>query len=31
MTPQETVAYVLTEVKQLIRAEFKALREELKL
>jgi len=31
MTPQETVAYVLAEVKQLIRAEFKALREELKL
>ena len=31
MTPQETIAYVLAEVKQLIRAEFKALREELKL
>lgn len=31
MTPQETVAYVLAEVKQLIRAEFKALRDELKL
>ncbi len=31
MTPQETVAYVLAEVKQLIRAEFKALREDLKL
>ncbi len=31
MTPQETVAYVLAEVKQLIRAEFKALRDDLKL
>lgn len=31
MTPQETIAYILAEVKQLIRAEFKALREELKL
>ena len=31
MTPQETVAFVLAEVKKLIRAEFKALREELKL
>ena len=30
MTPQEALAYVLTEVKHIIRAEFKALKEELK-
>lgn len=31
MTPQEAFAYVLEEVKQVIRAEFKVLKEELKL
>jgi len=30
MTPQEVLAYVLAEVKQVIRDEFKALREEIK-
>ncbi len=30
MTPQEALAYVLAEVKQVIRDEFKALREEIK-